>query len=159
MERKKIVNISLSFSAVTNIDSWRVKSALSNIVSLVLYRSLFKTHVVQKNCRKKRYDSWKCCAYLCTYTDVKVTGAVLYIPDEPFPNVRATKSVGRQVLCSSETSCDGFQSSKIVKRSVGYLFSRSYEDEMHFKPFWNASVCAALGKMQLPNLHSLTHKS
>ena len=32
MERKKIINILLSFSAVTNINSWRVKSAFSNVV-------------------------------------------------------------------------------------------------------------------------------
>ena len=36
MERKKITNIPPSFSAVTNISSWRVKSALSNAVSLCL---------------------------------------------------------------------------------------------------------------------------
>ena len=35
MERKKIIIICPSFSAVTNINSWRVKSALSNVVSLV----------------------------------------------------------------------------------------------------------------------------
>ena len=34
MERKKIINNCPSFSAVTNINSWRVKSALSNVVSL-----------------------------------------------------------------------------------------------------------------------------
>ena len=48
MEIKKIINISPSFSAVTNINSWRVKSALSNVVSLLWYyerasqRTLFK---------------------------------------------------------------------------------------------------------------------
>ena len=36
METKKITNILLSFSAVTNTNSWRVKSALSNVVSLGL---------------------------------------------------------------------------------------------------------------------------
>ena len=36
MERKKIINICPFFSAVTNINSWRVKSALSNVVSLGL---------------------------------------------------------------------------------------------------------------------------
>ena len=35
MERKKIINTLLSFSAVTNIHSWMVKSALSNVVSLI----------------------------------------------------------------------------------------------------------------------------
>ena len=40
MERKKIINILLSFSAVTNINSWRVKSALSNLVSLVDTKAL-----------------------------------------------------------------------------------------------------------------------
>ena len=33
LERKKIINILLFFSAVTNINSWRVKSAISNVVS------------------------------------------------------------------------------------------------------------------------------
>ena len=30
------------------------------------------------------------------------------IPNEPFPNFRASKSVDRRILCSSWTSCDGF---------------------------------------------------
>ena len=34
MERKKIIIITHSFSEVTNMNSWRVKSALSNLVSL-----------------------------------------------------------------------------------------------------------------------------
>ena len=34
MERMKIINICPSFSAFTNINSWKVKSALSNAVSL-----------------------------------------------------------------------------------------------------------------------------
>ena len=33
-EKKNIITTSLSFSGVTNINSWRVKSALSNVVSL-----------------------------------------------------------------------------------------------------------------------------
>ena len=37
MERKKIVNICSSFSTVTNNNSWIAKSALSNVVSLVLF--------------------------------------------------------------------------------------------------------------------------
>ena len=36
MERKKIINICPSFSGVTNINSCRVKSALSNVVSLIV---------------------------------------------------------------------------------------------------------------------------
>ena len=40
MERKKIVNIALSFIAVTHIDSWRVKSSLSILVSLELIRDI-----------------------------------------------------------------------------------------------------------------------
>ena len=36
MERKKIINICPSFSAVTNINSWRAKAALSNLVPLVM---------------------------------------------------------------------------------------------------------------------------
>ena len=34
MERKEIIHINISFSAVTNINSLKVKSALSNVVSL-----------------------------------------------------------------------------------------------------------------------------
>ena len=36
-ERKKIINISIPFSTVTNINIWRVNSALSNLVSLALW--------------------------------------------------------------------------------------------------------------------------
>ena len=43
MERKKITNILLSFSAAQNIHSWRVKSALSNVVSLSLASSLLSS--------------------------------------------------------------------------------------------------------------------
>ena len=42
MERKKHINILLSFSAVTNINSQRVKSALSNVVSLGIIKQLVK---------------------------------------------------------------------------------------------------------------------
>ena len=35
VERKKIVNILLSFSAVTHTNNWRVNSALCNVVSLI----------------------------------------------------------------------------------------------------------------------------
>ena len=46
-------------------------------------------------------------------------------PDRPFCNFRASKSGDRLLLCSSETSCDGFWGFKVAKRSVGrvqYLF-------------------------------------
>ena len=44
----------------------------------------------------------------------------MILPDRPFFNFRASRLVGLQILCSSGISCDGFWSSKIVKRSVGY---------------------------------------
>ena len=47
LERKKIVNILLSFSAVTNINSWRAKSALSNEVSLGGPTDTFKIAVLR----------------------------------------------------------------------------------------------------------------
>ena len=40
-------------------------------------------------------------------------------PDEPFQNFWASRSEDHRFLCSSETSCDGFWSFKIVKRVVG----------------------------------------
>ena len=40
------------------------------------------------------------------------------LPDEPFPNFRASKSVDRRILCSSESSNDGSQSSKMGKGLV-----------------------------------------
>ena len=40
-------------------------------------------------------------------------------PDRPFYNFRASKSGGRRILCSSETSCDRFLSSRVVIGSVG----------------------------------------
>ena len=46
---------------------------------------------------------------------------LLYLlPDWPFCNFRASKSVDRRLLCSWRTSCGGFQSSKIVRGLVGY---------------------------------------
>ena len=42
-------------------------------------------------------------------------------PDEPLNNFSASKSVDRQILCSSGTSCDGFQRSKIEKGLVGHI--------------------------------------
>ena len=39
------------------------------------------------------------------------------IPDEPFPNFRASKPVDRRFLCSSGSSRDGFQNKKKVKGS------------------------------------------
>ena len=41
------------------------------------------------------------------------------LPDEPFSNFRASKSVVRPILFRSGTSCNGFQSSKIVEGLVG----------------------------------------
>ena len=41
------------------------------------------------------------------------------LPDEPFHNFRASKSMDRAILCSSGTSCGGFQSSKVVKGQSG----------------------------------------
>ena len=34
--------------------------------------------------------------------------------DEPFHNFRESKSVDQRIVCSPVTSCDGFESSKIV---------------------------------------------
>ena len=42
-------------------------------------------------------------------------------PDEPFHNLRASRSGDRLILCSSGTSCDWFWSSKIVKGFVGIV--------------------------------------
>ena len=41
-------------------------------------------------------------------------------PDRPFHNFRVSTSGDRRNLCTSGTSCDGFWSFKIIKRSVRY---------------------------------------
>ena len=48
-----------------------------------------------------------------------ILSRILQLPDEPFHNSRASKSVNRLILCSSRTSCDVFQISKNVKGLVG----------------------------------------
>ena len=47
-EKENYKNIILSFSVVSNINSWRVKSSLSNVVSLVL-SSCYKYHPLSEN--------------------------------------------------------------------------------------------------------------
>ena len=42
-------------------------------------------------------------------------------PTDPFTIFRAIKPAYQRTLCSSETTCDGFWSYKIVQRSVGYF--------------------------------------
>ena len=42
-------------------------------------------------------------------------------PTGPFTNFQASKSGDGWILCSSETACDGFWSSKVMKGSIGYM--------------------------------------
>ena len=57
-----------------------------------------------------------------------LSSAASCFPEEHIHNFRASRSGDRRMLCSSETSCDWFWSSKIVKRFVGLTAaaSRSY---------------------------------
>ena len=41
-----------------------------------------------------------------------------FVPDEHFPNLRASESLDRRILCNSGTSCDGFLSSQIMRGLV-----------------------------------------
>ena len=115
MERKKMVNITLPFSAVTNINSWRVKSALSNVVSLVWKRAglgwaqtklLYCTKSPPKKRDSKAVYSIASYELLCSSQH----------PTRPFHNFRASISGNRRVLSSSGTSYGVFGSSIVVKR-------------------------------------------
>ena len=60
MERKKIINNCPSFSAVTNINSWRAKSALSNVVSLASTREARQLRLIEaclQSCGQKKIIS------------------------------------------------------------------------------------------------------
>ena len=39
------------------------------------------------------------------------TSFLKHLPDEPFHNLRASRSGDWRILCSSRTSCDGFRTS------------------------------------------------
>ena len=53
------------------------------------------------------------------------------MPDEPFHNFRASKSVDRRILCTSGASCDGFWSSNIGKWFVGWLHENICRNYWH----------------------------
>ena len=73
-----MINISLSFSVVTNIDSWRAKSAISNVVSLC--RTNREGSKEEKNADQGPQEG-----------EEVLAGR----PDRPYRNFRALKSVDR----------------------------------------------------------------
>ena len=88
MERKKIINICHSFSAVTNINSWRVKSALSYVVSLDHTQHSLKIIFSGNSCSGKFQAKLK---------DGPFRTPTLFIrPDRTFRNFRASKSADRR---------------------------------------------------------------
>ena len=104
MERRKIINSTLSFFAVTNINSWRVKSALSNVVSLFPAKPGRK-HVLSKETRPDKKE-WK---QESVETDgkwwpIKKRGWVLIdlflfvqnLPDRTFHHFRVLESADRR---------------------------------------------------------------
>ena len=54
--------------------------------------------------------------------EYKIFVHLLDLSDRPFRNSRASRSLGWRILWSSETSCGGLRSSKVVKGSVGSVF-------------------------------------
>ena len=58
-----------------------------------------------------------------------------YAPDRPFHNFRAPRSGDRRILCSSGESCDGFLSTEVAKKSVGYLDCILLRSRIGEKPF------------------------
>ena len=74
-------------------------------------------------------------------TSLICNGSYCEYPDKPFHNSGASISGDQQILCSSGTSCDGFWSSKIVKRFVG-MYLETFDQELWPRPvghigFWN----------------------
>ena len=49
------------------------------------------------------------------------------LPNKPFPNFGALKSVDRRILCSSRMTCDGLYSFKIVKGFVAKVWTAKVE--------------------------------
>ena len=56
---------------------------------------------------------------------------ISFAPDRPFHNFIASRLGDRRILFSIRTSCDGFWSPKIVKRSVGYFNFLPRKPPMH----------------------------
>ena len=90
LERNKIINICPSSSAVTNINSWLAKSALSNVVSLASNDKLRK---VTNNALYYSRAKGTTYTYLPVY--LKLASELQQEPDRPFRNSRAWQTLSQ----------------------------------------------------------------